>query len=241
MNTLQEEEIKVQNMAVELTYLLAAIPERASELSVLHKQIEKAKSDLAAFKEQQSLDRAEMATEKEQLQAMRNDIQAQQFGLDLARKNQDKDLEDSKLKVREAVKELAWVNDKVFKAKGELIDIEKEKKELELKVAEIIVLIGRSEEIKLDISILEATKGEILKELTDAKRLSDESLNEAELRLKTLTSELAVKEEQAKDAKYRLKTYTDQLYTAINDYQIIRERLERKWNETFPELELPLM
>jgi len=42
-------------------------------------------------------------------------------------------------------------------------------------------------------------------------------------------------------AESQLKSYTDNLYTAMNDYNIIKTRLEDKWGQTFPELAIPLL
>lgn len=46
---------------------------------------------------------------------------------------------------------------------------------------------------------------------------------------------------QEKQSQYRLKTYTDELYTHMNDYQVLKMRLEKHWKEVFPELDMPLL
>ena len=56
-------------------------------------------------------------------------------------------------------------------------------------------------------------------------------------RLENEAKELEVRKEAA---EFELKKYTDNLYTAMNDWQIIRDRLEVRWQKEFPELRLPL-
>lgn len=233
-------EIKAANLRVELNYLLQAIPERSAELSVLHRNIEKAQSDYNQILDQQNQVESDCSKQIEDIAVERNNLQVQKRTIEVQQLEWSKTLSIIKDEVKIANKELRWVNDKIFKGEAEVLDIENKKIAIQKDIDEMVILVARIDELKTSIGVFEDYKQKITSEISSTLDASDKQLADARKEYLELEDKTHQRLQESAQAEFRVKTYTDELYSHMNDYAIVRARIEQKWNQTFPELDLPL-
>lgn len=235
-----EDAILVRNLQADYDNLTRKIPEASSELSGLYKDIEKAKSDLKAIEAQklQSTSEASVAlanveTEKRTLEQNTKEHQTKVI-------EADTELKTTLLKVKESLKDLSRVNEMVLAANEELDAL----KQLLVKSDEaqfnLLSLQSDIVALKKEIELLTLARDEMNAELSTSSTEWESKLKAARDELAVLVHMASEKTKEAEQAQYRVKTYTDELYTHMNNYQIVKSRLELVWQKTFPELEIPL-
>lgn len=235
-----EDKITVRNLQAEYDRLTHEIPSKASELSIIYKDIERAKSELKEIESKRD--------------TVTNDIQASHLALDDREKSVSKKEKDSEERVnksksehttkqseiRLAIKELSRLNAQVLQAKEEYDKYQEQLRDRDIVLLQLDDIIGRIKTAQVQVDLLEEEKGRILGDISTAHEASEGKLKEARNELSRLVHLAEEKRVEAEQAQARVKTYTDELYTNMNDYQIVRARLEGVWKKTFPELELPL-
>lgn len=235
-----DDEITVRNLQVEYDHLTKAIPTKASELSLIFKDIEKAKAELNALRSHHDVviegTAAEIAKADEARQNLEQREQQSQEKVSKAAT----DLKQVKDDTKEATRELARLNASILTAQEEYNKYVADMETMKQALTELDDIVGRIKTLKLEIDILEEQKRLILEDISTSHEDSEVKLKEARDELATLVRLADEKTKEAEQAEYRVKTYTDELYKHMNDYQIVKSRLEGVWKKTFPELELPL-
>ncbi len=235
-----EDKITVRNLQAEYDRLTSEIPTKASELSLIYKDIEKAKSELKdIISRKETLDK-EMSTQHASLDDRVTNLETRERESADKLALADKEHKDKLVAIKEATHDLSRINFQVLQANEEH---DKHLEVLKDQQSALIVLndiIGRIKAAELQIALLEEEKGQILLDISTIHEQSESKLKEARDELAALVHLKEQNKIEAAEAQARVKTYTDELYTKMNDYQIVKARLEGVWQKTFPELELPL-
>lgn len=137
-------------------------------------------------------------------------------------------------------KELSWVNDKIFKAKGELKEVEESKEKTMLSVSRLNLLVELLPKLEKDIELLVNKKLKLTSDISEMLDSSTLELTKAREELLRITDFAKLKVEEANQAEYRCKTYVDELYSHMNNYEVVRSRLESVFKTRYPELDLKI-
>lgn len=216
------------------------IPELAAEVSAYYKSIDKAKSDLKETQDAHSQQLAESNADRQILLEDKNNLAKEKAEWEHNKVALSSDIVNLSNEVKSLTKEIAISNSRINAAKEELIELDKKKLNLQDETKTLLTLVNNIEQTKLDLKALLENKGQIEIELSTAITDANVKLKEASTNLETLKIETAEMILQRDKVQYQLKSYTDQLYTNMNDYQVVRSRIEGVWEKTFPELNLPL-
>lgn len=232
-----EDNIQAENFKVDLPRLEQLVRQKEAELTVIIdesqrelKQIEIERQKLIREKEDCfNLVSTERTVHEERLKG----IQEEAIQLVVNGKEETK-------KVREALKELTRVNGQVLSANNELEELVEKIKKAEVKLEDIANLIIQAESLKDEIYSLIQERNLLLVQKSTQKSQWEGEQKEAMNELSRLVYLAETKKKEASEAEARTEAYTKQLYTNMNDYQVVRARLEGVWEKTFPELKLPL-
>lgn len=237
---MDEKEIQYKNYEAELIGLRTECIEKASELSSILKSIDSIKNEiedleLKKIEIQRYCDKIRSELTEENVR-----IISEKTNLMTLKETSTKELKQLQNDIKTANRELGWSNDKVFKAQEEFNSIEKEKIDAQNKILEMNLLLKQIPILEREIQDLEEKRNLVRSDTSDMLAKSTNELQQAKEILQKLQESVAKKVEEANTAEYRLKKYTDELFTHMNDYEVVRSRLENIWNKTFPELELKI-
>jgi chromosome segregation ATPase len=235
-----DDKITVHNLQVEYDKLTNAIPKKAAELSLIYKDIERAKSELAQIETTKSQSLADIESKEKDLQEKHTGLSNHQISVSENVAQLGTQLLAIQSDIKLATKELVRSNAKVLAAEEEytkyqaiLANIEELEAQNSLKVIERDIILEQ-------VRLLDEERIKILEDISTKTLESDSKLKEAREELSKLVYLSSEKQKEADQAAFRVKTYTDELYTHMNNYQIVKARLEGVWKQTFPELELPI-
>ena len=235
-----KEEIELKGYEHQFTLLRADIKKETDELTrvlrkreSLQKEMDDFEADKKAFAEEKRLykeihEKEVLDNNKEIAEILENKI----------------NLSDSLALVKKDLKEsrrlLAKTNAQCLSGQKEIERCNADIAALHEEIAKLTALVVHVEETKKELSDLSDDLVIVRSVFENLIVDSEFLIKDKEEKLKKLEEETVALEARRDKAGYELKSYTDQLYTAMNDYQVIKARLEEKWNMSFPELELPL-
>lgn len=235
-----QDQITVKNLQVEYDHLTREIPKKASELSLIYKDIEKAKSDLNELNVKREAAKAATKKEHDKLESIKSEIEQRKRDDATEIATLKGELQSLDRKHKEATHSLVRANEQILAAQNELAAIEKKMKEGEETEKQLYETIINLKKAQSELDVLYGEARKVKQEISTEIGISEVKLKEARDELSKLVYLAEEKKKEASQAEYRVKAYTDQLYTHMNDYQIVKSRLEEKWKTSFPELELPL-
>lgn len=240
MNTASQKEIEKKNSEAELIQIKSEINDKALELAGILQKVDKAQSVFALLNKE----KAEFAEYKAQEEAL---IVNGRKDLDLARQQWLKErdthsalMDHSKREIKSTLKELARLNEACIKAQDEFKALGEEMSLLQSKIEENKHYASKLEEDKVAFETFSQKREDFEVDLINRLAAAHEQIAQAKIEYEAVKAETDKKVVEMNEAQYKLKTYTDELYTHMNDYQIIRARLETTFKEHYPELELPL-
>lgn len=240
---------------------MAVIPQKQikrddldAQISILSDELEVKRAGITAIIEREDKVKAEeLALEdskrvfEEGKRSAHSILDKRTQGIIEREKNHEKVVEDTKVslddlqrQIKQVTKELAKLNNSCINAAHELDTLNEQKSILENKVLELSRLVMHFEEMKVKIKDAEEKKLAIDIEVESKQSALKLEVENAKRILELINKEVTQKVDEKDKAEYALKAYTDQLYTSMNDWQIIRSRLEVKWKEHYPELDLPI-
>lgn len=263
MVVIAEEEVKVNDAKSQLVSLQEAIGEKENELNELVEKVDRAKriisdslkvkkevdeyiiSELRSVKRELGIVHIENSNSMEYSKRELTDCRKRLFEnvkLSIEREKNEalKILKSIESQISDSRRNLDRINSSCLNGESEISEKKKEIANLNRKIEELANIIIKTEEAEERLKLLEIEEKRIKNIIIEASNASDAYIAAAREQIAALRNEAQVIVSQKEHAEYSLKTYTDQLYTAMNDWQIIRSRLEDRWKQTFPELEIPL-
>lgn len=235
-----QEQIEHNNLEAHSAVLKQEIGEKAQELNSLTKSVDAAKGILTESNRVKKEHDELMASELQKLADARKEFSDEKEKHEKDKKTGTDNLQTINSNIGKANKELARINASCLNATTDLDNKNKEIAAAQEKLLPLTDLVLKFEEIKENIRLAEIELARVTQEAETLKKQSDVDMSEAKEQLANLRNESQVKQMEVDTAAFNLKSYTDQLYTAMNDYQVIKTRLENVWGKTFPELEIPL-
>ena len=237
---MEPQDIQIRDREAELAGLKLECREQAENLTSILISVDTAKKDLIDI-DTKKAEFDEYVVKTTILLKEENDrINAEKVNLIGLKETSTKELKQIQNDTKAANKDLSLANDRVFKAKGEIEDLLKQKEHVILKVSELNLLVEMLPKLQTDISNLEEKRNELRKEISEMLDASTSELTKAREELVKITKEVEKKIEEANQAEYKCKKYVDELYTHMNDYEIVKMRLETVYNTKFPELDLKI-
>ena len=237
---MDELEILIRNRDSELSGLRLECLQEAQTLTSILISIDSAKKELIDI----NLAKAEFdryVIEKTELISAENDrIIVERMKIAELIVTSELEIKQRKDEIKIANKELSLANSRVFKAKDEVEEVTGKKEEILKKVTELSLSVELLPELQLEILELENKRGKIRSEISEMLDSSTLELQKAKEELSKLQKEVLLKISESNQAEYRCKKYVDELYTHMNDYEIVRSRLESIYNTKFPELDLKI-
>lgn len=143
--------------------------------------------------------------------------------------------------IKEAIKQLSWLNEKIMNADALIIETTKQKNQLDIEIADLLMLVSHKEDEERKLQKAIDSRSSIESAIENKKDEAHRSVELMKVELDKMKAELAENIKERDRVQAEAKTYTDQLYTAMNDWHAVRNRLEIRFHEHYPELELPLM
>lgn len=232
-----EDKIIVKNLQVEYSKLSNDILEKSTELSSI---LEKGKLDrkLTADKKKEAL--LTIQEREAESNIIHANLEARNIELQESTALLQTQFEQLESNIKQKTKDLIRVNGQVLAAEAEyeryltvIGDIDKAKEELQSN-------INLRDECIKQFVLIDEQRNAVLLDISTKQSESEGILKAARDELSQLVYLSEQKKKEALQAEDRVKTYTDELYAHMNDYQIVKARLENVWSKTFPELELPL-
>lgn len=236
-----ELEINVKNLGVELATIRSEIDAESIILADIFHKKESLQSEMSAFNEEKAAFEAYKNKVLSDVSIAFNELNAAKINRDEEAKKAKEELKVIQEENRKCIRNLSKLNDSILHADDEL----KEKNDLKNKLDNdncllLSIVIHKEEEEK---KLQEAINSRVAIEgRLESKRMSiDEQLSKKRYELSLIENDISENMKKLGIIQTEYKSYSDQLYTAMNDYQVVRSRLESRFNEHYPELELPLM
>lgn len=237
---MEEKEILIRDKDAELAGLKLECSEKALELTSILISIDTAKQERIDLDKEKADFEVHCTKNRSELKEENDRINAEKANLVQLKETSSKDLDVLKLNIKAANKELSVANDRVFGAKAEHVEVIKKKDEVLLKVAELNLLVEMLPKLQTDITELEEKRNKLRTEISEMLDASTSELQKAKEDLAKITEEVKIKVKEAEQAEYKCKKYVDELYTHMNDYQVVKDRLESIYKTKFPELDLKI-
>lgn len=230
------------------------IKDSKAHLSILAKQIEDARlelNDVLSQRDSLLAERAAFNKEKEDYYASikadetRKSTENEAHAKEIIEKKENivqlsKEEASLQSRIKAAIKELSRINDYCLSGHTEAEKLDIRRKEVEQEIRELTELVLHKEATNKDVVALRSLKDSLLIEFNKLKEQCIEEVRRSSELVAKLNNE-AQEAIMARDlAQHELKEYTDKLYTAMNDWMVIRTRLETVFKTHYPELELPL-
>ncbi len=236
-----EKEIQKKNLEAELAIIRNEIDSEAAKLtSILQKKV-----DAELFASALELDKKSFEEYKnkveEKISLKRREMQNELSLHDQVFNSNQAKIRSLNSEIKEATKQLSWLNDKILKAEEVIGELETDKAALDSECANLLFLVSNKDEEEKKLNNIVSSRESIEKEIRNTEQAAIASAKNAELHVIKMQDDLKALTIQKDNIQYELKSYTDQLYTAMNDYEVVRTRLEFKFKQHYPELELPLM
>lgn len=216
----------IANAAKELTEIYKKRDEGLGQINHIQGTILEMELGLKEKQDRLKEEKEQFKAEKEQWEAKKKEGQNEVFAL--------------KKKIKEAVKELAWVNEKIMKG-------EEDAKEYEKLSERYTDLILKCDSTSQKISDLEVQKESLESKVNTLRIEHSEGIDKYNQSLNEITKQVEKLKKEAQEAVEK-RDQADQEYTRIQneaarkerDLQIYINRVEALYNKAFPELRMKL-
>lgn len=233
-------QIKKDNLDAEIIVLQKKVEEKQIELHEIALREQTIKDDRI------SLDKDREAFKKEQEEGKKaHDIirattvhlkGTVEKDIEIARES----LRQVQEKVKEEEKRLARLNSSCLNAQEDIRVLLERTVQAQKDLEILTRLVLRLEETKLIVKTIENQHDILTKEFSSKQQAQNIELEKMKAQVDYLTQESATKIEEARKAKDMYNMYATGLQVAMNDWLVMRARLETRFKEHYPELELPI-
>jgi len=237
---MDEQLIQIKDKEAELANLRVEIIEKVKELSLLHIQINAELENISQKRKELKDENDRIESEKAQLIKLYGQSTVELIELKGEKEKVRKEILVSQSRNRAIIKDLGWVNDKVLKARIELVEVERLKDEVHKKKLALVLFTEMVPDMQSIVLKLESRRDSIRSEISSMLDDSSLELVKSKEQLVLITKEVENKIKEAAQAEYNCKKYVDELYSHMNDYTIIKSRLESVYKTKFPELDLKI-
>ena len=236
-----EIQIDKKNLEAELTVIRSEIESEAVKLGEILSQKKLIEQEAISIQEKRIEFEKHCSEQREIINTMNSELHLAKL-----RSEEQIALNNSILKkinedIKESIKKLSWMNEKIMNSESAIEEKSAEKSKLDAEIENLISIVSHKEEEENKLTQAIDSRQSIELSIEQKRRSTEEYIAAVKAELEILRNEIAEKTKERDRIQLDTKLYTDQLYTAMNDFHILRSRLEVRWKEHYPELELPLM
>lgn len=225
------------NLKVEYVQLMQEMPIKQKELT---DSIVSARDELKRIKEEGRIITTDV--EKKLLDLKEKEFNFRERESESKESKKALDLEHTRIskELKQAIKDLSRTNQQVLSANEELLRIRISISNANEELKHLLILVEKVEQTKLELVDLREKKGVILGEISTSKEELDVKISSTAATLAKMKLDMIEIQKKSSEAYSLWENYNRELHTNMNDYKILRSRIESKWSRTFPELEIPL-
>lgn len=238
--TASEKEIVTKNHQAHYAVTKVQVDEIVKELNALTLELKEARDTIALAPILKAEGDTYIAKEKKKFEEDRLKLKMSDIEDEKTRIERTAELVQLNKDIRDSTKQLNRINNSCLIGQEEIDNNNKKISELSSEVTKLTNLVVYLEEVKEKIRLLEIEESRLEITISQSKEKWSNDIQEAREQLSTIRNEAQVTITERDLAQSELKAYVDELYTNMNDWQIVRSRIEGVWNKTFPELEIPL-
>lgn len=229
-NNLEAELVVIKNEIEEKTKLLSELYEKVQDCNFLFDHLRSQKEAL----EKHRIETEETLAQEKQEWALQISVTEKLY------ENKKEVLVALQEEIKEGNRELARLNHQCLIANDEMENKAKSLRDIDSQVATLSALIPELTKVKQQYDFYLGKLDEVQVNIVDRLAVSEAVIEQNTKQLEEIKAQCASKTQEMNDAEYKLKAYTDNLYSNMNDYAVVRERLNIRWKEVYPELKLPL-
>lgn len=235
-----EHEITVKGKQQQILLLDNDIEARSKQLTDTIQKKDSISKEMSDFYEERSLFEIEKREFKDKYLKKEKDLAIRLADYETQKTESLDILNTRKEELKESTRKLDKINSQCIGGQKEIeklnIDIVTLNEQIE-KLAWIVVHV---EETKTNLKVLQEEFERANQALVSTRTLALEEVRFKEETLRKLGEDVVIMEKRRDQAEFELKSYVSQLSTAMNDYYVVKLRLESHWKRTFPELDVPL-
>jgi chromosome segregation ATPase len=237
---LSEQEITEQNKKAHSDSLDRDIENKVKKLNEIVEKNKFIKEEKDTLDKDRVIFEAQKKEHEEAMNEQRRDLAKKIFSFEHEVRESASFLEKQQREVKEATRRLDKLNYQCINAEKDFERLTDEISSLNKEIEKLTSFVVKVEETKEQLHSLEESCRESQGKIDSRQiEMSQNELTHQQT-LERVIAETREVEDKRDKAESELKSYVDQLHTAMNDYYIIKLRLESHWNKTFPELEVPL-
>ncbi len=169
-----------------------------------------------------------------------NDISVLKQQLSDYKDKLESEFNDIKKQISLSLKELGRVNQQVITANTELEELKSSTDNFKEKKDELDKINESIEIAKINLFNLQEEQNRYITDISTVNNDLHGKIREATSELEVLAHLAEQKKDEASQAQIRTKRYVDEMFKHMNDYQVVKSRIEVYWNKAFPELDIPL-
>ena len=236
-----EQEIQKNNLQAEIAMMKAELDNHAKIMSdALSESARLADDRVNIAAERKSLAEA-IATHNKEIEDKTTDIELAKIDAENKVEEACKIVAKASAELKDITRQLSWMNEKLISAHQEEEQMIARKLKLEEETRELLSIVANKESEQAKLYEAKSSHQSILDSISKREEEVQIIVNQAQAEVFRLNAEAEEARQKAEHAQFECKKYTDQLYSAVNDWQIIRARIEVPFKQLYPELELPLM
>lgn len=236
-----EDRIQINNLEVEKARLVNEVTAEANKLTALTTEINQFYADVAAFEKTKREVYKEIAKENKDIEKKKSNLDDKEKEYSVLFAKKEKELKHIGEKIKDSGKALGKLNLQVLNAEDEFRELIKDIEKRTVDFNALPNLVQEIAELKGQITVLKNQKGQLNQEISTQLEDFDNKLKKGQEELEKIKTLAIHKELEAAEAQALTKRYTDELYTHMNDFQVVKGRLQTQWNKVFPELDMPLI
>lgn len=233
-------QIKKDNLDAHVEALSRELDEKTQKLHEIALREQAVKDDRAALDKEREQFKEERLEGTKTHNVIRSTTIHLKGTIDKNIEKSQEELKSLENKVRETGRQLVRLNNSCLNAQSDLDSTLRRKTLIEQDIAKLAELVIHFEEMKLKVKDIEERRDVLAKEVSNKQESHRIELSQMQTQVDTLSLQAIQKVEEARQAEMMYKMYSDKLRVSMNDFLVLRTRLETRWNEHYPDLKLPM-
>jgi chromosome segregation ATPase len=233
-------EISIADKEQQLVFLQGECSDAALKLSGYNKLHKEAENDLEETKKEKEKLLHEIEIDRIQLNDAKENLRKEKEEFNEEKRKWDGELNQRKQKNKEVTKELCWLNSKISNAENTLNELLEAQEEVKRFIANRDSLVAEIESLQGTILQINSEKNRLLSQIYDESTRSASLLYEKQQEYDKLVIEAESLVFLKNSAKAELENLIREMDRKHTDWEIIKNRLEIRFKEHYPELEMKI-
>lgn len=240
MTVVPKKQIKKNDLDAQIVVLEGQLEEKRFELDAIAEREQALKDDRTAFEKEKDEFFETMHESKKAHDLIRSTTIHVKGAVDKEIEVAQAQYREVVGKVREEERRLIRLNSSCLNAQADLASILNRIKDAEQQVTELTQLVLHFEEMQVKVKEIEDRRELLASTLSNEQESYRLDFIDRKTQLDYLMQQAGLKIKEAQEAEAKYSLFADKLRTSLNDWLVIKNRLEIRFKEHYPELELPL-